>query len=535
MLPLLLTAPLPAAAADSPPELPNHTIPQAPVGFSKLIVRLEGQDEIGIAGSNYEVQLIEHMRARGFRAVGAENLVFGKDESRTAEYLVGGTVRELACLQRASGLGSPIGVEWQLLDVARDSVIYSVVSRAVVLNVSDSNKKRMAAQLLTAAMDKLVERDRFRRALASAKESPKASDPTFATASFAKCASGKKLPEGAEDLLRATVVVKTKDGFGSGFFITSDGLVVTAAHVVDGTELTLRLREGNEVAAVPVRVARSGDVALLRTTKPLSGHACVAVRPEDPPVGTEVYAAGAPGSLSLAFSLTRGIVSGIPEIDGRRRIQTDAPVSPGNSGGPLADAEGNVLGVVSFKLAGGKVEGLAFAAPIRDALTALGLQPAESTDARLTTEIAASTTPTKVALFNDEPDSVPSLDPEADRARALVAEEARRRADERARETERSRLTPMYVPLLRAGGVIVAVSGLVMVLKTYSDYDSSTTTERSFNSLRTMNTIGWGAIGVGVAGLAASFFIVPPLPAVKTGKTSAVRLGVGSIQWEGTF
>src|SRR5439155_13935593 len=102
--------------------------------------------------------------------------------------------------------------------------------------------------------------------------------------------------------------------------------VITAAHVVDTPSLTLRLRDGTEIEAIPVRMARGADVALLRPSRPLGPRRCLA--PSDkaaPPVGTEVYAVGAPGHMDLAFSLTRGIVSGMRDLDGQRALQTDAP------------------------------------------------------------------------------------------------------------------------------------------------------------------------------------------------------------------
>src|SRR5438874_4218354 len=70
------------------------------IGFSTLILRIEGQDEIGIAGQDFRVVILEALRKAGFHAVGAENLVFGKDRANQADYVLGGTVRELECRHR---------------------------------------------------------------------------------------------------------------------------------------------------------------------------------------------------------------------------------------------------------------------------------------------------------------------------------------------------------------------------------------------------------------------------------------------------
>ena len=83
---------------------------------------------------------------------------------------------------------------------------------------------------------------------------------------------------------------------------------------------------------------------------------------EVPRIGSDVYAVGHP--LGLGWTISRGIVSGLPVINRRPMVQTDAPISPGNSGGPLVDEHGNVVGIVTEKVAVQGAENLAFARPI---------------------------------------------------------------------------------------------------------------------------------------------------------------------------
>lgn len=513
--------------------------PQTPIGFSKLIVRLEGHDDIGVVGADHQVRLLERLRAKGLHAVGAEDLVFGKDESRKAEMILGGTVKELDCVDATRLLSCRIGVEWQLFDVARDGVVYSVLSRAAVLDVPASKKESYGSRLLAAALDRLVERKGFLAALERRGEASSSADPTFPQATLGRCAPGRKVAESAEDLLRTTAIVKAGGAFGSGFVVSPEGLVLTAAHVARHGSLVVRLREGTEHEAVVVRAAPGADVALLRTSKPLNGHACAPLRVDPPAIGAEVYAAGAPASLELAFSLTRGIVSGAPTIDGQRRIQTDTPVNPGNSGGPLADANGRVVGLVSFKLSGGRIEGVGFAVPTADALTALGLSLGDGTEPRLFTEVGKTVEAPPPERVEDTPDPRPSLDPEGDARRAeeeaRLEAEARRRAEQRAREDARDRLTPTYVPVLRWGGVALATVGLVTMLTTTTSYDE-TTTRPEFESLRWKNTLGWAGLGLGVGAFVTSFVLQPPLPAtVPVTANSRLRVGLGAVAWEGTF
>jgi S1-C subfamily serine protease len=542
-----------ARAADVAPAPITVPIPKVAIGFSKLIVRLEQRSEIGVVGDDHAVRILERMRARGFQAVGAENLVFGKDESAKAEYQIGGTVRELECARHDPGMRCRIAVEWQVLDVRRDAVVYTVVNRASVFDDAEVNNERMGGTLLLAAVDRLLERDEFRRVLVPHGAPVAPTDAKFATATLAKCPPAKKLPGGSEDLLRATVVVKVPDGFGSGFFVGPEGLVLTAAHVLEGGAVRLRLREGDELDAVAVRIARSADVALLRTTKPLTGHACLPLREAEPPIGADLYAAGAPARLDLAFSITRGIVSALPTIDGRKRLQTDAPLSPGHSGGPLADADGAVVGVVSFKLVDRKVEGLGFGVPMREALDALGLRLGEATDASLRTELATVTsapTTTTVTPFHDTPDPVPTLDPEGDQRRVAEAEQARQDAErraheaemeqaEKAREAERDRRTPGWIPVARWSGLAAALVGCAAVGYSASAYDDGSLTMRGARNMRIVNTLGWVGVGLGGSAFVMSYVLRPPLPpatatAPPTGATT-LRVGLGGVLLEGSF
>jgi serine protease Do len=94
-------------------------------------------------------------------------------------------------------------------------------------------------------------------------------------------------------------------------------------------------------------------------------------------VGDEAYASGAPLDAALSGTITKGIVSAIRrDDDGTLWIQADVDVQPGNSGGPLLDGSGNVIGITSFGLQPeGSSIGLNFFLPIEQALAVLELLP----------------------------------------------------------------------------------------------------------------------------------------------------------------
>ena len=170
-------------------------------------------------------------------------------------------------------------------------------------------------------------------------------------------------------------------GLGSGFIVSADGLILTNAHVVkDAKEVTVRLADRREFAAKVLGSDPATDIAVLR----IAAQGLPTVRLGDPKslqVGDPVLAIGAP--YGLEQTATAGIVSAkgrsLPGDAAVPFIQTDAAVNPGNSGGPLFDAAGNVVGINSqiYSRSGG-FQGVSFAIPVdvamrvRDQIVATG-------------------------------------------------------------------------------------------------------------------------------------------------------------------
>jgi serine protease Do len=154
---------------------------------------------------------------------------------------------------------------------------------------------------------------------------------------------------------------------GSGFLISADGLVLTNAHVVDGAkEVTVKLSDHREFKAKVLGADKSSDIAVLK----IDGHDFPSVRIGDSDqlgVGDYVLAIGEP--FGLEETATAGIVSAkgrsLPGDGYVPFIQTDAAVNPGNSGGPLFDASGSVVGInAQIYTNSGGYQGVSFAIPI---------------------------------------------------------------------------------------------------------------------------------------------------------------------------
>jgi serine protease Do len=155
-------------------------------------------------------------------------------------------------------------------------------------------------------------------------------------------------------------------GEGSGFIISPDGIVLTNAHVVDGaSEVIVKLTDKREFKAKVLGVDKASDVAVLRIAAKDLPTVRLAVN-DEVKVGEWVLAIGSP--FGFENSATSGIVSAkarsLPDENYIPFIQTDVAVNPGNSGGPLFNMKGEVIGINSqiYSRSGG-YQGLSFAIP----------------------------------------------------------------------------------------------------------------------------------------------------------------------------
>ncbi len=164
---------------------------------------------------------------------------------------------------------------------------------------------------------------------------------------------------------------------GTGVLFTSDGFFLTNAHVIDGaTDCTALLSDGRQYEAKLVGYDYMRDIAVLKAIDAVGLPTAELGDSNTLSVGDKVYAIGNPLGLELRSTLTDGIVSYIDRdvrIGGRTMtlIQTNAALNKGNSGGPLINEYGQVIGINSAKMSAGTgetgVEGLGFAIPTETA------------------------------------------------------------------------------------------------------------------------------------------------------------------------
>lgn len=173
--------------------------------------------------------------------------------------------------------------------------------------------------------------------------------------------------------LDAVVMIENGAALCAGAVIDADGTVATAYHCVTGLQRPrVETRAGARYVAEVRAISRHDDVALL-SVPGLAGSPVLPIREAEPRIGEEVWALGHPmGSEAdrsralsglLRWSATRGVISAVGPV----MIQVDSALNPGNSGGPVVDADGAIVGVASRKL---KADNLGFAARA-SAITAL--------------------------------------------------------------------------------------------------------------------------------------------------------------------
>ena len=159
-----------------------------------------------------------------------------------------------------------------------------------------------------------------------------------------------------------TLEIETRDKgicIGTAFLALREGIAVTAWHLVqDARKVSIRFSDSETSAATAlVDFDEEKDIALLRV--PVTRRPLQLICTNIPLVGSRAYALGAPRGFE--FSLTDGLVSQVRVMEGFRQYQVSCPISPGNSGGPVLNERGEVLGIVAWSVK--EAQNLNFATP----------------------------------------------------------------------------------------------------------------------------------------------------------------------------
>jgi len=380
-------------------------VDSVPLSFRKIIVKLRRGEEIGqsaggllcvpgpklkwrggrvnITDEEFTEVFREELLKANYPIVGDPNALFDDPDLSKAELLVAGMITSLtinSCFPMSgygnfeSGNGGAyVKVDWQIYSLLDREVVYSTTTEG---SFESESSQDLVFEVFTTAFSRatqnLLADKGFHNLIVRPKDFSEIQQ--FRTISIEQPKELEGNFDASYDRIQQSVVtVRRGQGHGSGFFIGKDGHIITNSHVVGKAKFVkIILATGREVMGEVLRTDKSRDLALIGTNE--RGRLGLYLSTKERNIGNEVYAAGSPIDESLQLSISKGIISAYRNEKGLRLIQSDVSVSPGNSGGPLIDNRGNVLGVaVSGMMPSGSQVGLNFFIPSSDIPKYLGL------------------------------------------------------------------------------------------------------------------------------------------------------------------
>ena len=295
------------------------------------------------------------------------------DKANGTDYRVGATMMAFdyrTCGDKDQNGSAYSKVKWEVFSVRRQQVVYSAVIESSYASTANVPEKEFDHAVMAGVVDNLLADPSFVAVIKSGgmtETAPAQAQAAMRLETGAIVAGG--VDKGTPKILAAVATVESGIGSGSGFYISQQGYLLTNKHVVgDDKFVRVKLSGGRSLVGEVVRVDKTRDVALLHTD-PIGSEA-LALRSEPGVVGEVVYAVGSPFGQSLSGTVTRGVISGRRVFEGVPYLQSDVAVNPGNSGGPLIDANGRVIGISAI---GTSAQGINIFIPIDDALDKLSL------------------------------------------------------------------------------------------------------------------------------------------------------------------
>ncbi|GEM_PF-876534 len=290
-------------------------------------------------------------------------------------FWVANTLNNTADRTKTGFINLEVKVKWDLLDYYKKSIYSDTIKSksgefiSFIEAANSSYEKDAIKDALEAGLYSFMNTDKFQNIM----KLPKVSRTD--TLKQLEIKTSKSFVSSIELAVEASVTIKTKEGHGSGFLISEDGYIITNYHVIsDSAKLEVIMHDGTKVPARIIRFNKEADLALLKIDK---NNLVPFLIPQEKSslIGREIYVIGTPSAQDLSQTLTKGIISSIrKQANGSTLIQTDASMSPGNSGGPVIDKDGKLVGVVNAKIVGTGVEGISFAIHAADITKNLSLK-----------------------------------------------------------------------------------------------------------------------------------------------------------------
>jgi S1-C subfamily serine protease len=376
-----------------------------PIAFKRVVVKVPRNTPIGSVGAGlacikhadfmprggrysldeemFSDVFREELESANYEVVGDPDELFGDPELNRANYFIAGLIQEIennVCYPWA-GYGNfdtasasvYMKIEWQVYDTLHRQIATRITTEgsSEIPEATTRGDSIALEDAFAVAVRNLLADDTFHGLIRhGSAEKPEIVEAKRVALTLSDLTVDSGTGISATRLTESVAVVRSATGHGSGFMITPHYLM-TNQHVVGGAEeVRLIFGDGSEVQGSVASRDNYRDVALVKligaTRPPLPIASAL------PAVGTDVFSYGTPLSENYSGSLRKGIVSAYRIERGLDYLQSDVELNVGNSGGPLLDADGNVVGVAvsGVMIAGVVSQGINFFIPIDRALAA---------------------------------------------------------------------------------------------------------------------------------------------------------------------
>jgi serine protease Do len=339
-------------------------------------------------GQEFGALLLEELSTAGYAIAGNRDALFEDPHERRADYIVAGIIRDVhanVCYaDPAKGLAdaeASLTVDWQIYSNRTREIAFRATTEGSSLVPplpNDPGAEAISRAFVSAARNLLADA-RFHDLLSGpdAEAQAKTRDPIAVAYEIVPVRKSRSAESIVADSRMAVVTVFAGGAMGSGFLISRDGYLLTDEHVVGPSRyVRVKFITGREVNGEVVRADRLRDVALIKLESDVYPYLPLGESGRVQP-GADVFAIGTPIEENFGQTVTKGVMSGYGEDDGQRVLRSDVSIQKGNSGGPLLDRFGLVVGlsVSAYTLAPeGVGMGLNGFIPIEEALKALTIQ-----------------------------------------------------------------------------------------------------------------------------------------------------------------
>lgn len=348
------------------------------------ITQFKWEGSIKVGDEFFRNKFIEIATNMGFNTViSEESKLFASDkrrENKLPRFIVGVEIDEYEMQMRqekkkkryADGdvkVSTDMAFSWKVLDKRSGNIVYEYQNKKH-LNSRQYfyQTTQYYADVYELALIDFLQSEGFRKLIENGGERYHTVDSTeersVLTLEPVVLPDFENLSEMIKYANQSCVTIITDGGHGSGVMISDDGLLLSAYHVVEGVNrIDVKFSSGLTLKAEILDFDKSNDIVILKVQG--SGFQSLPISPDaEYLLGAEVITIGTPADVELGQSVSKGILSGKRKNDNRVYWQVDMAVSPGNSGGPLLNEKGEIIGIIQSKIVLQGVEGIGFALPV---------------------------------------------------------------------------------------------------------------------------------------------------------------------------